>query len=228
MHRRAAGWIEALAGARPEDLADLLAHHYGSALRATSGAAGRADPELAVRVPPASARQEAGDRAQRDWPRFATAAGFYESGARVVRRSRTPDRPLRSRCATARRSSTPRAAARTPCAKRPTRSLDAGRARARPRSPWSSSPTSCTSPRAEATEARRDLESGRLAASRKPRRRRPRQAFSRTELRFHVIADETDEARLDLPRRPWRSQRSSGSQELQAAHPQHAAESRGR
>jgi class 3 adenylate cyclase/tetratricopeptide (TPR) repeat protein len=59
MHRLAAGWIEALAGDRPEDLADMVAHHYLSALD-LDRRSGREDPELAERA--RTALVDAGDR----------------------------------------------------------------------------------------------------------------------------------------------------------------------
>jgi class 3 adenylate cyclase/tetratricopeptide (TPR) repeat protein len=59
-HRRAAEWIEALAGDRREDLADMVAHHYSSALELTQATGGQTE-ELAERA--RFALREAGDRA---------------------------------------------------------------------------------------------------------------------------------------------------------------------
>src|SRR5262245_4612599 len=74
MHRLAADWIEALAGDRPEDLADMVAHHYLSALD-LDRRSGREDPELAARA--RSALVEAGDRSFA-LNAFPAAARFYE------------------------------------------------------------------------------------------------------------------------------------------------------
>jgi len=73
MHRLAAGWIEALAGDRPEDLADMVAHHYLNALD-LDRRSGREDPELAARARVALA--EAGDRSFA-LNAFPAAARFY-------------------------------------------------------------------------------------------------------------------------------------------------------
>jgi tetratricopeptide (TPR) repeat protein len=73
MHRLAAGWIEALAGDRPEDLADMVAHHYLSALDLDQRV-GREDRELAARARTALA--EAGDRSFA-LNAFPAAARFY-------------------------------------------------------------------------------------------------------------------------------------------------------
>ena len=59
-HRRAAEWLESLAGDRAEDIADLVAHHYLSALQ-FARAAGRGLGDLPERAREALA--EAGDRA---------------------------------------------------------------------------------------------------------------------------------------------------------------------
>jgi class 3 adenylate cyclase len=60
LHRRAAEWLESLAGDRAEDIADLIAHHYLSALQ-FARAAGRGLGDLPERARQALA--EAGDRA---------------------------------------------------------------------------------------------------------------------------------------------------------------------
>jgi class 3 adenylate cyclase/tetratricopeptide (TPR) repeat protein len=73
MHRLAAGWIEALAGDRPADLADMVAHHYLSALD-LDRRSGREDPELGVRA--RVALVEAGDRSFA-LNAFPAAARFY-------------------------------------------------------------------------------------------------------------------------------------------------------
>jgi class 3 adenylate cyclase/tetratricopeptide (TPR) repeat protein len=59
-HQLAAEWIETLAGDRPEDLADVVAHHYLSALE-LARATGDDSPALAERA--RLALREAGDRA---------------------------------------------------------------------------------------------------------------------------------------------------------------------
>jgi class 3 adenylate cyclase/tetratricopeptide (TPR) repeat protein len=59
-HRLAAEWVESLAGDRREDLADVVAHHYLSALE-LARAAGQDTNELAERA--RFALREAGDRA---------------------------------------------------------------------------------------------------------------------------------------------------------------------
>ena len=71
-HRQAAEWLEALG--RPADHADLLAHHYVSALE-LSRAAGRSTAEL--EEPARVALRDAGDRAFA-LNAFAQAAGLYE------------------------------------------------------------------------------------------------------------------------------------------------------
>jgi class 3 adenylate cyclase/tetratricopeptide (TPR) repeat protein len=73
-HRLTAEWIESLAGNRSEDLADVIAHHYLSALE-LARAAGRPLTDLAERA--RLALGEAGDRAAR-LNAFAAAARFYE------------------------------------------------------------------------------------------------------------------------------------------------------
>jgi class 3 adenylate cyclase/tetratricopeptide (TPR) repeat protein len=45
-HRQAAAWIEQKAGGRAEDLADVLAHHYLTALELTEASGGTRDPAL--------------------------------------------------------------------------------------------------------------------------------------------------------------------------------------
>jgi DNA-binding SARP family transcriptional activator len=70
-HRRTALWIESLG--RPEDHAEMLAHHYLNALEYTE-AAGRADPALAERA--RLALRAAGDRAFA-LASYASATRFY-------------------------------------------------------------------------------------------------------------------------------------------------------
>jgi class 3 adenylate cyclase/tetratricopeptide (TPR) repeat protein len=72
-HRRAADWIESLG--RPDDHAEMLAHHYLSALEYTT-AAGREDRNLADRA--RLALRTAGDRALA-LASYAAAARFYEA-----------------------------------------------------------------------------------------------------------------------------------------------------
>jgi class 3 adenylate cyclase/tetratricopeptide (TPR) repeat protein len=72
-HRLAAEWLEGLAGDRAEDLADLIAHHYLSALQ-FARAAGRDLDELRERA--RHALLEAGDRAH-GLSAYAAAVRFY-------------------------------------------------------------------------------------------------------------------------------------------------------
>jgi class 3 adenylate cyclase/tetratricopeptide (TPR) repeat protein len=72
-HRAAAEWIESLASGR-EEYAELLAHHYGSALE-FARAAGKETDELRERA--GRALREAGDRAS-SLNAFAAAARYYE------------------------------------------------------------------------------------------------------------------------------------------------------
>jgi class 3 adenylate cyclase/tetratricopeptide (TPR) repeat protein len=72
-HRLTAEWIESLAGDRVEDVADLVAHHYGSALE-FARASGQEMDDLAERA--RLAYREAGDRAKA-LNAFAPAARFY-------------------------------------------------------------------------------------------------------------------------------------------------------
>jgi predicted ATPase/class 3 adenylate cyclase len=73
LHRRAAEWLESLAGDRAEDIADLVAHHYLSALQ-FARAAGRGLGDLPERAREALA--EAGDRALA-LSAYASAVRFY-------------------------------------------------------------------------------------------------------------------------------------------------------
>jgi len=71
-HRRAAEWVESLG--RPDDHADLLAHHYGSALELARAAG----VDVGVSAPTAAAAlQRAGDRAFA-LNAFASAIHFYD------------------------------------------------------------------------------------------------------------------------------------------------------
>jgi class 3 adenylate cyclase/tetratricopeptide (TPR) repeat protein len=72
-HRRAAEWIEGLSPDRAEDRAELLAHHYGSALQFAQ-ATGQDTASLAEHT--RMALRDAGDRAM-DLNAFATAARWY-------------------------------------------------------------------------------------------------------------------------------------------------------
>jgi class 3 adenylate cyclase/tetratricopeptide (TPR) repeat protein len=86
-HRRAAEWIEALG--RPEDHAEMLAHHYLSALE-LARAANQPTAELAERA--RIALREAGDRAV-TLNAFAQAARFYASALELWPRD-DPDRSV--------------------------------------------------------------------------------------------------------------------------------------
>jgi class 3 adenylate cyclase/tetratricopeptide (TPR) repeat protein len=72
-HRRAAGWLQALAPDRAEDRAELLAHHWQAALQLAQ-AAGQDTSALAE--PARLALRDAGDRAL-DLNAFAAAARWY-------------------------------------------------------------------------------------------------------------------------------------------------------
>ena len=83
MHRLAAGWIEALAGDRPEDLADMVSYHYLSALD-LDRRSGREDLGLAARA--RTALLEAGDRSF-GLNAFPAAARFYEQALALTSES---------------------------------------------------------------------------------------------------------------------------------------------
>jgi predicted ATPase/class 3 adenylate cyclase len=87
-HRMAAEWIESLAGDRREDLADVVAHHYLSALELARSAA-REEGDLAERS--RRALREAGDRAA-NLHAFAAAARFY-GDALALTADHDPERP---------------------------------------------------------------------------------------------------------------------------------------
>jgi tetratricopeptide (TPR) repeat protein len=72
-HRRAAEWIESLTADRPEDLADMVAHHYSTALE-LARATGRDDRDLMDRA--RLALRDAGDRAA-TLSAYESAARFY-------------------------------------------------------------------------------------------------------------------------------------------------------
>jgi class 3 adenylate cyclase/tetratricopeptide (TPR) repeat protein len=88
-HRLAAEWLESLAGDRAEDLADLIAHHYLSALQ-FARAAGLALGDLPDRA--RHALREAGDRALA-LSAYAAAVRFYRE-ALVSWPEGDPERPL--------------------------------------------------------------------------------------------------------------------------------------
>ena len=74
-HRRAAEWLESLPADRAEDRAEMIAHHYLSALE-LARSAGQPDDDLADRA--RRALYEAGDRALA-LNAFAPAMSFYET-----------------------------------------------------------------------------------------------------------------------------------------------------
>jgi class 3 adenylate cyclase/tetratricopeptide (TPR) repeat protein len=86
-HMLAAQWIESLAGDRFEDVADLVAHHYGSALE-FARASGQETDELAERA--RFAFRDAGDRALA-LHAFTAAARFYAEALELW--PEDPDRP---------------------------------------------------------------------------------------------------------------------------------------
>jgi class 3 adenylate cyclase/tetratricopeptide (TPR) repeat protein len=86
-HQRAAEWIESLG--RPQDHAELLAHHYVAALELTA-ASGADTQSLAASARDALA--DAGDRAL-SLNSFAAAAAFYASALELTPGS-DPERPL--------------------------------------------------------------------------------------------------------------------------------------
>src|SRR5256714_6606963 len=85
-HRRAADWIQSLG--RPEDHAEMVAHHYVSALE-LARAAGQDDTDLVSRARPAL--REAGDRAMtlNAWPQAET----YFRRALELSSADDPERP---------------------------------------------------------------------------------------------------------------------------------------
>ncbi|MGH3094100.1 MAG: AAA family ATPase [Gaiellaceae bacterium] len=87
-HRSAAEWIASLGAERSEDRAEMLAHHYLSALELTR-AAGEDASELAE--PARAALEEAGDRAL-SLNAFAAAARFYDA-ALALWPLHDPERP---------------------------------------------------------------------------------------------------------------------------------------
>jgi class 3 adenylate cyclase len=87
-HLRAAEWIQALSPDRAEDRAELLAHHYASALE-YAGAAGQDTTMLAEQA--RVALREAGDRAL-DLNAFAAAVRWY-AAALELWPDRDPERP---------------------------------------------------------------------------------------------------------------------------------------
>ncbi|HEX2044967.1 MAG TPA: adenylate/guanylate cyclase domain-containing protein [Gaiellaceae bacterium] len=88
-HRLAAEWIESLAAGRPEDVADMVAHHYRSALQ-FAPAGTQETAELAERA--RLAFRDAGDRAAA-LNAFPSAARYYESALELW----PPDDPGRPR-----------------------------------------------------------------------------------------------------------------------------------
>jgi class 3 adenylate cyclase len=87
-HRHAAEWIDSLGAGRAEDRAEMLAHHYLSALE-LAGAAGQETGALAERA--RLALREAGDRAAA-LNAFAAAARFYGQALELWPRA-DPERP---------------------------------------------------------------------------------------------------------------------------------------
>jgi class 3 adenylate cyclase/tetratricopeptide (TPR) repeat protein len=77
-HERSAAWIESLG--RPEDHAEMLAHHYLEALRLRRAAGQKDDPELVARARVAA--RDAGDRALA-LGGFPAAARLYEAALRL-------------------------------------------------------------------------------------------------------------------------------------------------
>jgi class 3 adenylate cyclase len=87
-HRAAAKWLEGLG--RPEDHAELLAHHYQSALQLMRASGEVADPELVLRA--RESLRAAGDRAL-SLAAYSSAMRFYADAVEL-----TPeDDPLRAR-----------------------------------------------------------------------------------------------------------------------------------
>ena len=126
MHRLAAGWIEALAGDRPEDLADMVAHHYLSALELDRRHRAARTPSSACARARAASRPATASFALNA---FAAAARFYARGARPL--AGDGRRPAAASCSTtAALSSTRREAARKLCARQPTSSSTPARSSA--------------------------------------------------------------------------------------------------
>jgi class 3 adenylate cyclase/tetratricopeptide (TPR) repeat protein len=87
-HRLAAEWIESLAAGRPEDVADMVAHHYRSALQFAPVGAPET-PDLAERA--RLAFRDAGDRAAA-LNALPSAARYYESALELWP-EHDPERP---------------------------------------------------------------------------------------------------------------------------------------
>jgi class 3 adenylate cyclase len=87
-HRHAAGWLEGLG--RPDDHAELLAHHYKQALELERAVGGEDDPALVERA--CRWLQAAGERSLA-LSAFAPAADFLEDALALT----TPDDPARPR-----------------------------------------------------------------------------------------------------------------------------------
>jgi len=87
-HRLAAEWVESLAGDRPEDLADMVAYHYSTALEVATSA-GEDVGDLPARA--RAALREAADRAL-SLIAPAAAARFYEQALSLWPES-DPERP---------------------------------------------------------------------------------------------------------------------------------------
>jgi class 3 adenylate cyclase/tetratricopeptide (TPR) repeat protein len=78
-HRRAAEWIASLG--RPEDHAEMLAHHYGSALELRRAAGQAIDASFAARA--LDSLRDAGERAY-SLSAYATATAFFESAIELA------------------------------------------------------------------------------------------------------------------------------------------------
>ena len=84
-HRLAAEWIASLG--RPEDHAEMLAHHYGTAIDLRRAAGQQVEPALAE--PALASLRDAGDRAL-SLNAYATATRFYELALRLAATGLSP------------------------------------------------------------------------------------------------------------------------------------------
>ena len=214
MHRLAAGWIEALAGDRPEDLADMVAHHYLSALD-LDRRSGREDPELTARV--RTALVEAGDRSSA-LNAFPTAARFYEQALEL---SHGEGRGQATRAPRLRTGSLPRRGQRKGRLARGGRRIPGGRReRSRQPWPWSLWRTSFISSKGIARKRARTS----TWPSHSSRTRPPspvKAGVLANRARFHMISDETDQA-IRTCRRGPRARDEAGARGSPGAHAQHS------
>ncbi len=185
----AAGWVESLAGDRPEDLADMVAHHYLSALDLDRRIEAREDPELAARARTRASSTRA--TASSALNAFAAAARFYEQALELWHgeRRRQATRPPRLRT-----GSLPRRGRRKGRLARGGRRIPRrGRKGAGSAWPWSLWRTSFISSKGIARKRARNLDLAvSLVEDAPPSPVKAGVLANRA--RFHMISDETDQA----------------------------------